>query len=128
MDTSDWGKWERKLRKLQSTLSTEDKHCFKEKLSKQDRINTEPIVIEITNEESIRPSKEIPLNLREVANQELQAALDAGFLEDHPTKWCSRGLFVDKPNADKLKVRIVSDFRNVNKILKKPGYPMEGSE
>ena len=26
-----------------------------------------------------------------------------------------------------MKVRMVSDFRPVNRVLKRPGYPMEGS-
>merc|ERR1711940_465986 len=55
-----------------------------------------------------------------------------GFLEEcvKPTPYCSRAFFVAKPGSGSgsdLKVRMVSDFRPVNRVLKRPGYPMEGS-
>ena len=39
----------------------------------------------------------------------------------------SRGFFVEKPGSSPLKARLVSDYRAVNKILRRPGYPLEGS-
>ena len=72
---------------------------------------------------------ETPLHLQSAANEELQKMLKAGFIEPchHSTDWCARSFFVMKPNSQPLKVRLVSDFRGVKKILKRPGYPMEGS-
>ena len=34
---------------------------------------------------------------------------------------------MEKHHTDPVAVRLVSDFRGVNRILKRPGYPMEGS-
>ena len=55
--------------------------------------------------------------------------LKAGFIEEfkRSTKYCSRAFFVAKPNSENLKARMVSDFREVNHILNRPGYAMEGS-
>ena len=72
---------------------------------------------------------EIPLHLRKAADAELKDALEAGFIEPctHATAWCSRSFFVEKPGVGPTRVRMVSDFRPVNKILRRPGYPYEGS-
>ena len=88
-------------------------------------------------EAKVKPSNcmtpaEIPLHLRKAANKELQARIKAGFLEEchHSTSWCARSFFVEKNSSDpepEVKVILVSDFRQVNRILKRPGYPLEGS-
>ena len=72
---------------------------------------------------------ETPLHLQSAAGQELQKMLKAGFIEEShkSSDYCSLAFFVAKPNSDNLKARMVSDFREVNRILKRPGYPMEGS-
>ena len=57
--------------------------------------------------------------------------MKAGQLEEckKATNWCARGFFVTKlsSTASDVRVRLVSDFRGVNKILRRPGYPMDGS-
>ena len=72
---------------------------------------------------------ETPLHLQSAVNEELQKMVAAGFIQPchHSTDWCARSLLVMKPNSHPLNVRLVSDFRGVNKILKRTGYPMEGS-
>ena len=69
--------------------------------------------------------------MQNVANAELSRIMQAGQLEEcqHATNWCGRRFFVTKPSStpDSIKVRLVSDFRGVNKILRRPGYPMDGS-
>ena len=72
---------------------------------------------------------EIPGHLCNASETELKDMLEAGFIEpcNHPTAWCSRSFFVQKPGVGPTKVRMVSDFRPVNRILRRPGYPYEGS-
>ena len=73
----------------------------------------------------------IPVHLHRAADRELARCLAAGTLEErqHYTPWVSRGLFVAKPQkpGQPLKARLVSDFRIVNKKLKRPNWPLEGS-
>ena len=69
--------------------------------------------------------------MQNAANAELSRIMQAGQLEEchHATDWCARGFFVTKPSStvDSIKVRLVSDFRGMNKIFRRPGYPMDGS-
>ena len=96
-----------------------------------------PVVIEtISKTNKIRPSNaftpiETPLHLQKAANNELSRILAASQIEkcETATDWCARGFFVTKPSScpTDVKVRLVSDFRGVNKILRRPGHPMDGS-
>ena len=90
--------------------------------------------MEVNKEANVRPVNcmtpaDIPAHLRHAADKELKDALEAGFLEPchHSTKWCSRSFFVEKQGGGPIKVRLVSDFRGINRILRRPGYPYEGS-
>ena len=73
----------------------------------------------------------IPAQLHRAADKGLARCLAAGTLEEcqHYTPWVSRELFVAKPRkpGQPLKARLVSDFRIVNKKLKRPNWPLEGS-
>ena len=75
--------------------------------------------------------KEIPAHLRKAVYKELKRCLDAGQLEEchHHTPWLSRGTFVGKPakNGVELKARLVSDFRILNRSLRRLHYRVEGS-
>ena len=64
-----------------------------------------------------------PRYLQKAANEELAKMLKAGFIEpvEHATSWCSRGFFVSKPGSNNVKAHLVSDFRNLNRILRRPG-------
>ena len=123
--------------KLRNTLMKEFADVFKKDLEKHDRIRMDPVIIEtIEKQDHIRPSNaytaiETPLHLQRAASAELARILKAGMIEEckTATSWCSRGFFVTKPSSDAsdVKVRLVSDFRGVNKILRRPGHPMDGS-
>ena len=120
---------------LRDTLLKEFKDMFKTELTINDRIDLPPVNIEgVANKASFRPIKktaaiETPLHLQSAAGKELSKMLKAGFLEEshQSSDHCSRGFFVAKPNSNNLKARLVADFREVNRILKRPGYPMDGS-
>merc|ERR1711954_614203 len=59
--------------------------------------------------------------------------LRAGIIKrcHHHTPWLSRGLFIGKKkekDSQEVKVRLVTDFQDVNRVLKSPNYPNEGSD
>ena len=96
----------------------------------------EPIKIEVREDLDITPvnitnTAEIPIHLRSAAERELERNIKSDVIEkvDHATEWSSRGFFVKKQGKpeDPISVRLVTDFRPVNKILRRPGYPNEGS-
>merc|ERR1711951_275953 len=119
---------------IKKKLLEEFKDVFKEELSPSDRINgIQRIEIDDSN---IKPlhwttPKEIPCHLRKAADKELKRCLKAGQIEPctHWTKWLSRGMFVGKAvkEGEEVRARLVSDFRVLNKALKRPNYPIEGS-
>ena len=92
------------------------------------------IKIDVEENTNIKPSNAktpafVPLHLRTAANEELKNLIKSWVLEEchSQTEWCSRGIFVPKNSDDgNLKCRLVADFKNINKILRRPGYPMEG--
>ena len=111
---------------------------FKEKLEPQDVIKSErDLQIHVDHRQSVRPVNitvpaEVPIHLQKAAKKELEKILAADILKpcSHPTDWCLRGFFVKKPHVregDEMKVRLVSDFRPLNKILCWPGHPNESS-
>ena len=67
--------------------------------------------------------------LQKAAKEELSKMIKAGFLEpvEKATTWCLRGFFVSNPGSNNLKARLISDFRNLNRVLRRPGYPLDGS-
>ena len=122
---------------LKKRLMKEYKDIFKTELSTEDRIDIEPVVIDtVDNFKSFKPVNhmtaiECPLHLQSAAKKDLKKMMDAGFLEKckKPTSYCSRAFFVAKPGSGSgsdLKVRMVSDFRQVNRVLKRPGIPWRG--
>ena len=65
----------------------------------------------------------------EAARKELQRMLNAGMLEPIQgyTENFSRGFFVEKTSKDPVKARLVADFRGINRKLRRPEHPLEGS-
>ena len=74
---------------------------------------------------------EIPAYLKNAADKELSRMLEGGLLEPvheySPTVSC--GFFVKKKTApgEEVKVRLVADFRGVNRKLQRPEYPLDNS-
>ena len=67
-----------------------------------------------------------PYHLRSAFDQEIRDMLDAGVLEPMGLKeraWCSRSFPVLK--GDGSSVRLVSDFKNVNRCIKRPTHPTD---
>ena len=105
---------------------------FKSVLGPNDVIDVPPVVLELAKD--VEPTYhqvpfDVPHFLRVPADTELRNLLNAGVLErvEHPTDWCSKAFFVPKPNSDPLKARLVADFRQLNRGLRKFHWPSESS-
>ena len=86
----------------------------------------------VDEERGVRPTAHIkpfdtPFHQRKPYEQEIRDALAGEVLVpcDKPTKWSSKAFAV--PKGTPGKVRIVADFRNLNKALKRPVWPTESS-
>ena len=110
---------------------------FKEDLGREDRINIEPIVIDLVpNHEDIhvfhpKLAVDVPAYMDEAARRELQRMLSSGMLEpiEAYTENLSRGFFVEKPSkpGEPVKARLVADFRGINRKLRRLEHPLDGS-
>ena len=71
----------------------------------------------------------MPFHLRKAYTKELKNCLDAGILEKcgmEPSQWASKAFPVIKGNGKE--VRIVSDFKQLNKAIERPHWPTESSD
>ena len=107
--------------------------CFKQKLEKGDRIKHEPIKIKLKENSNIAPSHcsrsyYTPHHLRKAYSKKLKNCLDARILEKcgmEPSQLASKAFPVLKGNGKD--VRIVSDFKRLNKVIERPSWPTESS-
>ena len=100
---------------------------FKNTLGKEDRVNIEPVRINLRSVYSARPF-DTPYYLRDVFDRELKDMLDAGILEPNGLResdWCSRSFPVQK--GDGSSVRLVSDFKSINRCIKSPNHPTDSA-
>ena len=69
--------------------------------------------------------------LKTAAEKELKRMLEGGLLEEAPgySEHVSRGFFVEKNTrpGEPVKVRLVEDFRGINKKLQRPEHPLDNS-
>ena len=101
---------------------------FSECLNKDRKIDGDPIKLSyIDNMEEvikkIRPAatvRAVPLQFEERARRLIQELIDSDVIEsaNEETEFCSRGMFI--PKADGKRLRLVTDYRSVNKLLKRP--------
>ena len=100
------------MEELKQKVLFEFREFLRTKLIKEDRVNMAPVVVKtLKNQTAYGPHKnmtpiETTLHLQKAANIEFNKA---------------------KTNSNNMKARMITDFRNVNKILRRPGYQMEGS-
>ena len=69
--------------------------------------------------------------LESAAKKEFARILASGALEEvtHPTRFCSKGFFVQNPGSPDSdpSMRLVTNFKPVNQIVDTVGCPMDGS-
>ena len=65
--------------------------------------------------------------MTEPANHEVDKLIASGIIkpDDHPTTHCSAAHFVAKKNGE---ARLVTDFRHITQMLRRPTKPFAGSE
>ena len=76
---------------------------------------------------SARPF-DTPYHLRGAYDRELRDMLEAEIIEPmglRESNWCSRSFPVLK--SDGSSVRLVSDFKNVNRCIKRPNHPTDSA-
>ena len=130
-------KEERKCQELRKAWLRDFPEVFKEDLEKEDRIDMEPVVVDlIPDHEQVKvfhpkASTEVPAYLQKAAEKELKRMLEGGLLEEAPgyTEHVSRGFFVEKNTrpGEPVKVHLVADFRGINKKLQRPEHPLDNS-
>ena len=104
---------------------------FKDTLEKGDRVNIEPV--EITLKPGSKPvysarPYDTPYHLRDAYDLEIKNMINAGILEPmalRESEWCSRGFPVVK--GDWCSVRLVSDFKSINRCVKRPTHPTDSA-
>ena len=73
----------------------------------------------------------MPAYLQQAAEKEIRRMLDGGLLEEVTghSEHVSRGFFVTKNTipGEEVKVRLVADYRGVNKKLQRTGQPLENA-
>ena len=137
MSEKDWED-EKRCFELKQAWLKDFPEVFKEDLGKEDRIDCEPIVVDLVpNHEDIQVfhhklGMEVPAYMEKAAQKELQRMLNAGMLEPIQgyTNTVSRGFFVEKGSSkpgEPVKARLVADFRGINCKLRRPEHPLEGS-
>ena len=116
--------------------SVENYHeIFKEKLGPENRVNCPPVKLEIDHSRGIKPVKntkafDIPIHLRKAATAEFSEMKKAGLIvetKNEASEWCSQAFPRRKPNSWPIKCRWVTDFRDLNKALKRPVWERESS-
>ena len=73
-------------------------------------------------------SRNVPINYTKAAYDLIQKNLKEGVIApvDIPTDFCAHATFV--PKADGVSLRLVTDFRGLNKIIKRPVWPFSPTE
>ena len=109
------------IEKLRKRLLSKYSSVFKRDLGKEDRVNIDPVKINLINSladmGNAMTAVETPRHLQDAAAEELSRLLKAGILKPvpHPTKNCSRAFFVRRNKKEgTIKARLVSDMRRVN--------------
>ena len=131
MGEEDWEE-ERKCEELKRQWLKDFSDIFKEDLTKEDRLNIDPIKIDLVEKyaEILTFKPKVPMEvspyMEQAAKKELARMVEAGMLEeiDHYTENLSRGFFVEKPGKIEVKARLVADLRGVNKKLRRPEIPL----
>ena len=89
-----------------------------------------PAKIHLREDPSIKPQKvftarQTPIHLKEAADSLIKELLEAGVIvpEHDVTDWVSPGHFVIKPGSNPVKARLVTDYRILNKLIKRPVHP-----
>ena len=101
---------------------------FRAKLGPEGRVNIAPVKLDIDKSRGIKPVKntkafDIPIHLRKAATAEFSEMKKAGLIVEsrgEASEWCSQAFPRRKPNSWPIKCRWVTDFRDLNKALKRP--------
>ena len=70
----------------------------------------------------------MPINYIKAAYDLIQENIAEGVITpvNEPTEFCTRSTFV--PKSDGVSLRLVTDFRGLNKIIKRPIWPFSSTK
>ena len=73
-------------------------------------------------------AREVPAHYMEEGRALINDLLEAGVISEvmKPVAWCMQGFFVPKRNSEKL--RLLTDYRELNKSLAGPDWPFMASD
>ena len=131
----EYQKIEKECKALQDELLREYSDVFTDSLQPGDKCNVDPVRIELKENTNVKPvnvksPRDVPIQIRAAADKEIKTLLEAGVIAESktPTDYCAHGMFIKKKITDgSTKVRLVADFKGLNRILKRPEYPNEAS-
>ena len=119
---------------LRTKILKENHGIIKDELGPEDRVNIVPVHLEVDHTRNISPVKamkrfNIPWHLRKPGTIEFNKILKSEVITKNmdATEWCSQSFPVQKPNSDPISCRWVTDFRNLNRALKRPVWGGESS-
>ena len=125
---------DQKCTDLRNQILKDHHDIFKEQLGPDDRVNIAPVHLEVDHTRNIKPVQamkpfDIPFHLRKPATKEFNEMLKSGVLTENKeaSEWCSQSFPVQKPHSDPISCRWVTDFRNLNRALKRPVWGRESS-
>ena len=95
----------------------------------------DPVKIQLNDDwGKIKPLKvltarQIPVHMKDKADKLVEELLQAGVItrESEPTEWVAPAHFVPKP-GNSGKVRLVTDYRVLNKIISLPIHPFPSAQ
>ena len=106
---------------------------FTVELGPQDRMVIEPVKLEVQLE-GVKPyhcqvATEVPFNFDKEARRMVASMLASGIIKEvsMSTEWFARGFFVGKPGGEG-RLRMVMDFRMLNRALNRPSWPFYTSD
>ena len=72
---------------------------------------------------NVKTTRPVPVHFKEKADKLIDELLDSGVIKpvSGPSEWCSPAHFV--PKGDGKKLRLVTDYRQLNKAVSRPTHP-----
>ena len=112
-------------------LMEEFPDVLSDELSEKPMNTDEPMKINLTANaipKKVTTARRVPLKFEEEAGKVVEELIQKGIITrvDETTDWCSPAFFV--PKGDKIRVRLVTDYTELNKSVKRPVHPFPSTK
>ena len=114
-----------------ASLIEEYPDVLSDELSDTPMNTDEPMKIKLKGNvtpKKVTAARRVPLKYEEEANKVVNELIDKGIITpvDKATDWCSPAFFV--PKGDKIRVRLVTDYTELNKSVVRPVHPFPSTK